>query len=118
MPVETVSVTPRIQTVTFLSGQQITIEKQNVQVVVRGVVGPSGPPGESAEGVYEWAAQVFTLADPQQEFTLDFAPREGSVLVYLNGLLERFWALSDTTLTLDESGLEGDTLTVRYQKEI
>lgn len=45
MPIETVTIEPRVQTVTFLSGQQITIEKKDVQVVVRGIVGPSGPQG-------------------------------------------------------------------------
>ena len=45
MPIETVTIKPRIQTVTFRSGQQITIEKKDVQVVVRGIQGPSGPQG-------------------------------------------------------------------------
>lgn len=45
MPVETVTVKPRIQIVTFLSGQQVTIERKDVQVVVRGTLGPSGPQG-------------------------------------------------------------------------
>lgn len=45
MPVETITIKPKVQTVTFLSGQQITIEKKDVQVVVRGVQGPSGPQG-------------------------------------------------------------------------
>jgi len=34
-----------VQTLSFLSGQRITIEKQDVQVVVRGIQGPSGPQG-------------------------------------------------------------------------
>lgn len=45
MPIATVTVQPKQQIVTFRSGQQIAIEKQDVQVVVRGVVGPSGPQG-------------------------------------------------------------------------
>jgi len=45
VPIENVTIKPRIQTVTFLSGQQITIEKKDVQVVVRGIQGPSGPQG-------------------------------------------------------------------------
>ena len=45
MPVETVTIKPRIQTITFRSGPQITIEKKDVQVVVRGIQGPSGPQG-------------------------------------------------------------------------
>jgi hypothetical protein len=45
VPVERVTTQPRVQTLTFLSGQRITIEKQDVQVVVRGIQGPSGPQG-------------------------------------------------------------------------
>lgn len=45
MPVETITITPKAQTVTFLSGQQVTIEKKDVQVVVRGIKGASGPQG-------------------------------------------------------------------------
>lgn len=45
MPVETVTIQPKKQIVTFRSGQQITIEKKDVQVVIRGIQGPSGPQG-------------------------------------------------------------------------
>ena len=117
MPIEDVTISPKKQIVTFLSGQQITIEKKNVQVLVRGTRGPSGPPGENAEFTFEWRTQTFELADPQQEFVLDFVPRVGSIFVYLNGLSERFWGLTDTTVTLDDTALEGDTVTVVYQKE-
>jgi hypothetical protein len=68
--------------------------------------------------VFEWANQTFSLVNPQQEFLLDFEPRAGSVFVYLNGLLERFWSLMGTTVTLEDPALEGDTVTVNYQKEI
>lgn len=114
---ETVTIEPKIQTATFSSGQQVTLEKKQVQVVVRGIVGPSGPPGESADGSFDWVTQTFELADPQQQFSLDFEPRAGSVLIYLNGLLERFWSITDTTLTLEDSALDGDTVVVSYQKE-
>lgn len=117
MPVENVTIEPKQQIVTFKSGQQITIEKKNAQVVVRGIQGPSGPAGENADASFEWATQVFDLTEPQQEFVLSFEPRTGSVFVYLNGLLERFWSLTGTTLTLEDSALEGDTVTVNYQKE-
>ena len=117
MPVESVTVKPRIQTVTFLSGQQITIEKKDAQVVVRGIQGPSGPAGESADATFVWATQTFDLEDPQQEFVLEFEPREGSISVYLNGLLERFWSIAGMTVTLEDSALEGDTVMVVYQKE-
>src|ERR1051326_1196465 len=103
--------------VTFLSGQQITIEKKDVQVVVRGIQGPSGPAGENADASFEWRTQTFELADPQREFVLDFVPRAGSLSLYLNGLFERFWSLTDLTITLEDSALEGDTVTVVYQKE-
>lgn len=117
MPIETVTIKPKKQIVTFRSGQQITIEKKAVQVVVRGIQGPSGPAGESADAVFEWATQTFDLEEPQQEFALDFAPRAGSIFVYLNGLLERFWSLTDSTVTLEDPALEGDTVVVTYQKE-
>ena len=45
VPIETVTIKPRVQTVTFRSGQQIRIGKKSVQVVVRGILGPSGPQG-------------------------------------------------------------------------
>ena len=118
MPIETVTIQPKKQIVTFRSGQQITIEKKDVQVVVRGIRGPSGPAGESADATFEWATQIFDLVDPQQEFVLDFAPRAGSVFVYLNGLLERFWGITGSTVTLEDLALEGDAVMVRYQKEM
>jgi hypothetical protein len=117
VPIETVTLKPKVQTVTFLSGQQITIEKKNVHVVVRGTQGPSGPPGESADAVFEWATEIFNLAEPQQEFVLLTGPREGSVFVYLNGLLEQFWSMTGATVILDDFALEGDTVMVRYQQE-
>ena len=117
MPVETVTIKPRIRTITFRSGPQITIEKKDVQVVVRGIQGPSGPPGENADASFEWATQTFDLSDPQQEFVLDFAPRDGSLALYLNGLWERFWSITGLTVTLEDSALEGDTVIVTYQKE-
>lgn len=116
---ESVSVKLKPITVTVRSsGQKIVVPSRQVRVVTVGKVGPSGPAGENAEGAFEWAAQTFQLAASQQEFELDFAPRTGSVFVYLNGLLEQFWNLVDTTLTLDDSALTGDTLIVSYQKEI
>jgi uncharacterized membrane protein len=115
--IATVTIRPKIQTVTFRSGQQITVEKKNVQVAVRGFKGPSGPAGKNADATFEWATQTFDLADPQQEFVLDFEPRAGSISVYLNGLLERFWSINDLTITLEDLALEGDSVMVRYQKE-
>jgi hypothetical protein len=114
MSVETVTIVPRLQIVTFKSGQQITIEKKDAQVVVHGIVGPSGPAG----GDVEWATQIFMLADTQQEFELSGTPIAGSIFVYLNGLLERFWELTDITLTLEDAALAGDTVIITYQKEI
>lgn len=107
-----------MQTVTFLSGQQITIKKGDLHVVVKGIQGPSGPPGLNADAVFTWATQTFIPDEPQQEFILDLEPREGSVLVYLNGLLEQFWSLVGATVVLDDLVLAGDTVTVRYQQEI
>jgi hypothetical protein len=117
VPIETVTIRPKVQTVTFRSGPQIRIEKKDVHVVVRGIRGPSGPAGENADATFEWAAQIFDLAEPQREFALNFAPRAGSIFVYLNGLLERFWSITDLTITLEETALDGDTVMVRYQKE-
>ena len=117
MPIENVTIAPKKQIVTFRSGQQITIEKKDVQVLVRGIKGPSGPRGENADASYEWATQVFDLEEPQQAFVLNFAPRAGSISVYLNGLTERFWSITDFTVTLEETALDGDTVMVRYQKE-
>lgn len=99
---------------TFLSGQRITIEKQELQVVTRGF---KGSPGLNADATFLWATQTFELAEPQQSFVLTAEPRAGSVFVYLNGLLEQFWSMTGSTLTLDDPALEGDTVTVRYQKE-
>lgn len=117
MPIENITIEKKGQVVTFQSGQQATFEKKNIQVVIRGIQGPSGPAGENADASFEWATQTFDLAEPQQEFVLDFAPRAGSVFVYLNGLLERFWSITSATVTLEDSALEGDTVTVTYQKE-
>jgi hypothetical protein len=112
---ESVKVTLKPTTVTVKStGQVITIASSAVRVVTAGKVGPPGPAGESAE----WVAQTFALTATQQEFVLDFAPRTGSVFVYLNGLLERFWELTDMTLTLEDAALAGDTVIITYQKEI
>jgi len=117
MPVENVTIEPVTQIITFRSGTQVTIEKKHVQVVVRGAVGPSGPAGESADGSFTWITQTVSLTEPQQDFTLEFTPRVGSVFVYLNGLLERFWSLTGLVVTLEDSALAGDIVVVSYQKE-
>lgn len=81
-------------------------------------VGEPGPSGADADGAFIWTTQVFNLVASQQEFELDFTPREGSLFVYLNGLLERFWSLVNTTLVLDDSAVTGDSIVISYQKEI
>lgn len=100
------------------SGEKVAVSSSCVQIVTAGKVGPSGPAGASADASFEWATQVFELSDTQQEFVLDFEPRTGSVFVYLNGLLERFWSLTDFTITLDDIAVTGDTVIITYQKEI
>ncbi|HEX7295270.1 MAG TPA: hypothetical protein VF251_05920 [Pyrinomonadaceae bacterium] len=118
MSAESVKVTLNPVTVTVKSsGQKVAIPASRVQVVTAGRVGPSGPAGANADASFEWVKQSFALADPQQEFVLDFEPRTGSIFVYLNGLLEQFWSLVGATLTLDDIALEGDTVIVTYQKE-
>jgi hypothetical protein len=94
---------------------EIIVIHEAIEIVEVGIIGPPGRPGESADG--SWVTQTFALGATQQEFTLDFTPRAGSVFVYLNGLLERFWTLDGVTLTLDEPALANDTVTVSYQKE-
>jgi len=89
-----------------------------IEVGIQGPPGKAGATGQNADATFEWVTQIFDLESSQQEFVLSFEPRAGSVFVYLNGLLERFWSLTDTTVTLDDSALEGDTVTVNYQKEI
>lgn len=118
MPAESVKVTlnPVIVRVRS-SGERVVLSSPHVQVVTAGRVGPSGPAGQDADAVFSWTTQVFDLADPQQEFALDFEPRAESVFVYLNGLLERFWNLTGSTLTLEDFAVAGDVVTVRYQKE-
>jgi len=100
------------------SGEKILVSSPRVEIVTAGRIGPSGPAGENADATFEWATQSFDLAEPRQEFVLDFAPRAGSIFVYLNGLMERFWSITDLTITLEDLALEGDTVMVRYQKEI
>ncbi len=119
MPTNFVKVTPAPILVTVQSsGERIVVpSSKKVQVVTVGKVGPSGPAGANADAAFEWATQVFQLGASQQVFVLDFAPRTGSVFVYLNGLMEHFWGLTDTTITLDESALSGDTVVITYQKE-
>lgn len=90
----------------------------SITVIDGAAQGQRGPAGENADATFEWATQSFDLTEPQQEFVLNFAPRTGSITVYLNGLLEHFWTLDGTTLTLDDSALQGDTILVTYQKEI
>lgn len=90
------------------------VSSPRVEIVTAGKL---GPPGKNADATFEWATQSFDLEDSQQEFLFDSQPREGSVFVYLNGLLERFWSITGMTLTLGDSALEGDAVTVRYQKE-
>lgn len=99
------------------SGERVVVPSSQVQILTVGKVGPSGPAGASADAAFEWVTQAFNLADLQQEFELDFIPRDGSVFVYLNGLLEQFWSLVDSTVTLEDSAFEGDTVTISYQKE-
>lgn len=119
MPAETVNVSQHaIEVRIKSSGEKLIVSSPRVQLVTAGKVGPPGPPGVSADGAFEWVTQTFDLADPQQEFVLDFEPRAGSVFVYLNGLLERFWSLTDSTVTLEDSALEGDSIVISYQKEI
>ena len=96
----------------------VTVRSTGVQIVTAGKVGPSGPAGASADASFEWTTQIFDLEESQQEFVLSFEPRAGSVFVYLNGLLERFWNMVDTTVTLDDIALAGDTVIITYQKEI
>jgi len=100
------------------TGQKIIVSSPRVKLVTVGKIGSPGPAGENADATFEWATQTFDLAEPQQEFVLNFAPRAGSLVVYLNGLMERFWSITDLTITLEDLALEGDTLMVRYQKEI
>lgn len=100
------------------SGQTVVVpSSKKVYVVTVGKVGPSGPAGADADTSFEWATQTLNLVAPQQEFELDFTPRAGSVFVYLNGLLERFWNLTGTTVALDEPAITGDVLVISYQKE-
>lgn len=105
-----------------LDQESITVTlTEGVSVIdgaLQGERGPKGEDGVSADAAFEWATQPFELADTQQEFELNDMPRTGSVSVYLNGLLERFWELTDLTLTLQDAALAGDTVTITYQKEI
>lgn len=118
MPVESVKVTQnKIEVAVRSTGQKLVVSSPKVQIATVGKVGPSGPAGTDADAAFEWVTQSLELADPQQEFVLDFEPRAGSVFVYLNGLLERFWGLVGTTLTLEDSALEGDAVLISYQKE-
>lgn len=105
-------------------GRKIVVRDQSRTTILRGQdnvrileVARQGPPGKNSDA-FEWITQTFDLSNPQQEFLLDSAPRTGSVFVYLNGLLERFWAIAGLTLTLDDSALAGDSVVVSYQKEI
>ena len=118
MPVESVKVTQqKIEVAVRSTGQQLTVSAPKVQLVTAGKVGPPGPAGADADASFEWVTQTFNLASSQQEFELDFAPRTGSAFVYLNGLLEQFWSIVDSTVTLDDSALTGDTVMISYQKE-
>jgi len=116
----TVKVTQKPVTVSVKSTEQkIIVSSPKVRIVTAGKLGPPGPPGENADASFEWASQEFDIADElQQDFELAFEPRTGSVTVFLNGLLERFWSLASTTLTLQDAAIQGDNVTVNYQKEI
>ena len=118
MPVESVKVTQKKIEVTVKStGQRLVVSSPRVQVVAAGKVGPSGPAGANADATFQWTTQVFELSGSQQTFELNDPPRSGSVFVYLNGIAERFWNISELTVTLDDIALEGDTVTISYQKE-
>lgn len=119
MSTESVKVTLRpIEVTVRSSGEKVTVSSSDVQIVTAGKVGPPGPAGASADGSFEWVTQAFELVDAQQEFILDDEPRAGSVFIYLNGLLERFWSLIGITITLDDIAVAGDTVIITYQKEI
>lgn len=114
MPVDSVKVTQKKIEVTVKStGQKLVVSSPQVQIVTAGKVGPPGPPGNGAI----WITQAFNLENSQQDFGLNFQPRTGYVFVYLNGLLEHLWTYADMTVTLDDAALEGDIVTVIYQKE-
>ena len=114
----TVKVSQKSITVAVKStGQKITVSSPKVKLVTVGKIGPSGPAGENADATFQWVTESFDLVEPQQIFELEFEPRAGSVMLFLNGVFERFWSLVNLTLTLDDAALEGDTVTVRYQKE-
>jgi len=99
--------------------ETITVTLAPSLTVVDGAAqGQRGPAGADADAAFEWMTQVFSLTEPQQEFVLDFVPRDGSVTACLNGIQEWFWSLDGSTLTLDDSALEGDLVMIRYQKEI
>lgn len=101
-----------------LARETITVTMTEGVTIIDGAAqGQRGQAGANADASFEWVTQTFELAEPQQEFVLDFEPRAGSVFVYLNGLLERFWSLIGTTLILEDSALEGDTVILIYQKE-
>jgi len=116
----TVKVSQKSVIVTVKStGQRIVVASPKVKIVTVGKLGPPGPSGENADATFEWVNQQFDIAvDPQQVFELAFEPRAGSMTVFLNGLLERFWSLAGDTLTLEDAALPGDNITVNYQKEI
>lgn len=118
MPVEAVKITQKQIEVTVKStGQRLTVSSPKVLTATAGKVGPPGPAGANADAAFEWVTQTFEIVAPEQEFNLDFSPRANSVFVYLNGLLELSWTLSESSITVADILLSGDTLVINYQKE-
>src|ERR1044071_6126623 len=98
----TVKVTTKPVVITVKStGQRLVVSSPQVKIVTAGKLGPPGPAGESADGTFTWTAQAFDLVESQQDFVLEFAPRAGSISVYLNGLFERYWSIAGQIVTLE-----------------